>query len=160
MQSSRRRHLRYANEQSTHHFWLCGTKEVMLINSLLFVDIFLTESYSCLLWLRETTFKQLLQIFKNIICFVMRVSQYTKNMIKFSHLVRCMTLIITLRWLCWLHCLNFTFINTYILLIVITNRPLSDRILYDTLLFVGLGSLAAYHFTSIGNWTLVISASI
>ena len=24
MQTSRRRHLRYANEQSTHHFWLCG----------------------------------------------------------------------------------------------------------------------------------------
>ena len=23
MQTSRRRHLRYANEQSTHHFWLC-----------------------------------------------------------------------------------------------------------------------------------------
>ena len=23
MQTSRRRHLRYSNEQSTHHFWLC-----------------------------------------------------------------------------------------------------------------------------------------
>jgi hypothetical protein len=25
LQTSSRRHLRYANEQSTHHFWLCKT---------------------------------------------------------------------------------------------------------------------------------------
>jgi hypothetical protein len=30
LQTSRRRHLRYANEQSTHHFWLCLTTRTSL----------------------------------------------------------------------------------------------------------------------------------